>query len=818
MKKLLIKTGVLFLAFISVIAIYFISIYKDEDGEDIVMQSATLPVVSMIYEDTSINMLQGYTTYMDGRYMRDSITPLEEGRTLGVNIRRYENVIATMSYEIRSLDTERLIDKQNIEHFVSSGDNIYATIDVSSIVEKDTEYLLIIELVSEKHGNIYYYTRIEEQTESDVKAHLDFVTAMSESSLDDNAAMDYLPYLEPSSASDSTNLAYVNINSSFANFTWGDLPVKRVTEPVVTIKEILGDVGCYELQYKVMAENEYGTAQYYNVTEFFRVRQGVDVMYLFVYERTMEQIFDGSNQNVSTTRINLGLDSDLDVEYSYSQAGSYVSFVKERNLWLMDMKRNKIINIFSFESGSDNDVRDVFDENAIEIISTNDDGDVLFMVYGYMNRGGHEGNVGTGLYVYDRSENYVNELAFVPSTKPYYILKESMGKFAYIKDDSLLYMMLGDSIYTVTFDSNEYVQLVSGLKTGNYIISDDKNIIAWHENASVNGADSIRVINIKTGDDFVIRAEEGDYIKAVGFIEHDLIYGTAKQADVYTDDTGETVFPMYKLNVVLESKEDIESYQKENVYISQVTVEGNMLKLKRMSKDGSGVFAAIGDDQYINKNIAATPDVSLSVIATDYKKKELTLDFAYTVTADDDLAKVYPQEIKFIQGNSFEMVKEDAEDSNLYVYADGELMLVTEKVSEAINAAYDNYGVVMNGSGNYVWARAGKVNNVGIDMKYMVGKGYTSYSATAELWEGEILDVSKAYYDTLFYYVTKRMPVFTMVDGHGLVCIDAYGGYSGMVNTVYMTDLTTGEEFDMGYYELEKIYNNNGMRYMVLGD
>lgn len=818
MKKLLIKTGVLFLAFISVIAIYFISIYKDEDGEDIVMQSATLPVVSMIYEDTSINMLQGYTTYMDGRYMRDSITPLEEGRTLGVNIRRYENVIATMSYEIRSLDTERLIDKQNIEHFVSSGDNIYATIDVSSIVEKDTEYLLIIELVSEKHGNIYYYTRIEEQTESDVKAHLDFVTAMSESSLDDNAAMDYLPYLEPSSASDSTNLAYVNINSSFANFTWGDLPVKRVTEPVVTIKEILGDVGCYELQYKVMAENEYGTAQYYNVTEFFRVRQGVDVMYLFVYERTMEQIFDGSNQNVSTTRINLGLDSDLDVEYSYSQAGSYVSFVKERNLWLMDMKRNKIINIFSFESGSDNDVRDVFDENAIEIISTNDDGDVLFMVYGYMNRGGHEGNVGTGLYVYDRSENYVNELAFVPSTKPYYILKESMGKFAYIKDDSLLYMMLGDSIYTVTFDSNEYVQLVSGLKTGNYIISDDKNIIAWHENASVNGADSIRVINIKTGDDFVIRAEEGDYIKAVGFIEHDLIYGTAKQADVYTDDTGETVFPMYKLNVVLESKEDIESYQKENVYISQVTVEGNMLKLKRMSKDGSGVFAAIGDDQYINKNVAATPDVSLSVIATDYKKKELTLDFAYTVTADDDLAKVYPQEIKFIQGNSFEMVKEDAEDSNLYVYADGELMLVTEKVSEAINAAYDNYGVVMNGSGNYVWARAGKVNNVGIDMKYMVGKGYTSYSATAELWEGEILDVSKAYYDTLFYYVTKRMPVFTMVDGHGLVCIDAYGGYSGMVNTVYMTDLTTGEEFDMGYYELEKIYNNNGMRYMVLGD
>ena len=188
------------------------------------------------------------------------------------------------------------------------------------------------------------------------------------------------------------------------------------------------------------------------------------------------------------------------------------------------------------------------------------------------------------------------------------------------------------------------------------------------------------------------------------------------------------------------------------------------------------------------------------------------------VTADSRLEKTYPKEIKFIQGNSFEMIKEEEEDTNLYVYADGNLVLVTEKISEAINKAYDAQGVVINGNGEYVWARAGKVNAVGIDMKYMVGMGYDSYMNTALKWEGTTLDVSKAEYDTLFYYVTKRMPVFTMVDGHGLVCIDGYNGYSGIVNTVYMTDLATGEEFDMGYYELEKIYNANGRRYMVLGE
>lgn len=818
MKNLLIKLGISVLVFIAVIAIYFVSIYEEEAYDDEVMQSATLPIINMVYQDTNVNILQGYTMYMDGSYMRDCITPLEEDRTLGINIRRYENVIATMSYEIRSLDTERLIDKQSIDEFQTWGDNIHATIDVSNIVEPDTEYLLIIELVSEKHGNIYYYTRIEEQTESDVKKHLDFVSAMSESSLNEEAALDYLPYLEPSSSSDGTNLGYVNIKSSFKNFTWGDLQVQRVTEPVVTIKEILNDVGCYELQYKVTAENDYGTAQYYNVTEFFRVREGVGVMYLFVYERKMEQIFDGTDQNVSKNRINLGIDSDLDVEHSYGPTGNYVSLVKERNLWLMDMKKNEIINIFSFESGSDNDVRDVFDENAIEIVSTDGDGNILFIVYGYMNRGGHEGKVGTALYKYDRKSNTVTELAFVPSDKPYYILKESMGKFAYIKDDSLLYMMLGDAIYTVTFDSNEYVQLVSGLKKGNYIISDDKNIIAWHENTSVNGAESIRVINIKTGDDFIIKGGPGDFVKAVGFIEHDLIYGTARQADVFVGDTGDTVFPMYKINVVLESKENVESYQKKDTYVSDVRIEGNMLKLERLTKNEDGAFVRTDSDQYINKNVDANPIITLSTIATDLKKKELILEFAYTVTADERLEKKIPEELKFMQGNSFEMIADEKQDTNLYVYADGELELVTESVSEAINVAYDSYGVVVNGQGNYVWARAGKVNAVGIDMKYMVGRGYSSYDEAAQIWQGTALDVPGAYYDTLFYYVTKRMPVLTVVDGHGLVCIDGYNGYSGTVSTVYMTDLATGEEFDMSYYELETIYLNNGSRYMVLGE
>ena len=62
-----------------------------------------------------------------------------------------------------------------------------------------------------------------------------------------------------------------------------------------------------------MADDEYGNRQYYNVTEYFRLRTNYDVMYLDVYERHANQIFDPNTHTISSSRINLGLDDDLDV-------------------------------------------------------------------------------------------------------------------------------------------------------------------------------------------------------------------------------------------------------------------------------------------------------------------------------------------------------------------------------------------------------------------------------------------------------------------------------------------------------------------------
>ena len=98
MKKIFLKLVILFMVFVATIGIYFaITIEKNELKEE-VMPAATLPVVSIVYEDMDVNTLHGYTISMDGRYMRDSITPLTSQRMINLNIDMYDNVIAGISY------------------------------------------------------------------------------------------------------------------------------------------------------------------------------------------------------------------------------------------------------------------------------------------------------------------------------------------------------------------------------------------------------------------------------------------------------------------------------------------------------------------------------------------------------------------------------------------------------------------------------------------------------------------------------------------------------------------------------------------------
>ena len=61
-------------------------------------------------------------------------------------------------------------------------------------------------------------------------------------------------------------------------------------------------------------------------------------------------------------------------------------------------ENGKIVKIFSFRGEEQEDFRYVRQEHDIKIIRMADNGDVDFVLYGYMNRGIREGYSGVGVY------------------------------------------------------------------------------------------------------------------------------------------------------------------------------------------------------------------------------------------------------------------------------------------------------------------------------------------------------------------------------------------------------------------------------------
>ncbi|MBP3338554.1 MAG: hypothetical protein J6L69_04055 [Lachnospiraceae bacterium] len=817
MNKRFLKMIISVFIFLGIVAFHMYGVYNAGSEDEEVLAESTLPVVAVLFEDMRINNLCGYTMDMEVEYMRDNITPINDDNSLEIIIDRYENSIVNISYEIRSIDGTRLIEEKTLDYFEVKNDNVLVELELSNILEYDTEYMLNVILVTESHEKVNYYTRIIKESKSTVGAYIKYVKDFSSSTFDKEEFGEYKASLERYGVNDDTNYGIVNNGSDNDSITWGNLKPKYASQPVVQVKEILGDISCIELKYMVEITNEYGNVQYYNVTEYFRVRQGNTMMYVYVYERKMEQLFECNNANVTDSRINVGIDSDLDIEFSESPTGSFISFVKERNLWFLDVNENVMVNIFSMDSGITDDVRNKFDNSDIEIVSTNKDGDVLFLVYGYMNRGVHEGKIGVALYQYTHESKSVEELVFVPSKNSYYILKENIGKFAYITSDDLLYLMIEDSIYTITFDSNEYVLLVSGLREGNFIISDDNTMVAWHENGSLYESSTIRVIDIENSEDYVIKAPEGEYVKVCGFVQHDLVYGTARISDIEKYATEDYKFPMYKLNVKVAGSDNEEEYLKEGYYINSISIKDNVINLDRVVRNEEGVLVGASEDQFVNKIAGETQLSEISYIATDLKRKELVIIKAFAPESGNTLTIGEVSDIVYTNANALTVEKgDDYVDNKYYLYANGGLYLSTEDISLAVTKAQEKYGVVVDGKGEYVFARMSKTNGTSITgVKEILEKGYANLSEVAADENINVLDISGASSETIFYFTSKNMPVVTKLPDEGLVVISAHSGYATLINEVEFTHLWTREVFYMDYDEaLEKLDINK--RYIVI--
>ena len=361
--------------------------------------------------------------------------------------------------------------------------------------------------------------------------------------------------------------------------------------------------------------------------------------------------------------------------------------------------------VFSFNADETDGIRENYNQHGIKILNVSNDGNCDFIVYGYMNRGEHEGESGVSLCKYSYEDNIVEERLYIPMDKPYDILSQNVGRIAYLADENTFYILMDDTLYSIDIVSKEVMTVVSGLVDGTYAVSENGDAIAYSMNGRLYSTDSIRIFNMSTDSEKIIKAHDNEYIRCLGYINGDFVYGIADKADILIKEDGSRTFAMYRLEIMDPDYNVIKEYEQPGVYVSDASVSDMRINLTRVMKSGDGDYESTSIDQLINKDENKQEDgLTLETIVTDNRKQELAIKLMKALPAGSVEFRT-SSEVSYKDNALLELDNDFAGDGRYYVYGYGRFQDSTTQISKAIILANDTYGSVNDYNANTIWKR-----------------------------------------------------------------------------------------------------------------
>ena len=829
MKEKVKRAGIL--TFVFLIAVIVFSFLTNQGNADMTadMGGATLPRIQIVSGEYEINPLVGYVSEMNVGKMRSTITPVDFQS--GITLRIEEGVlpIKALTYEVCSSDGKEILYKEKRKEIGEEPSLTFPGLELA-----DREAILKLTLHTEKQ-DIYYYTRICTKEGTDSDACLAFAERFHNMTFGKENTESIAAYLENGTEDDETeNLQKVTIHSDAEHLTWGELR-PQIKGEVSSIKEISGNYMTIVYDYEVECAGEQDETEVYQIREYLKVRYAEGTEYLLDYERTMEQELDASGNVLDNNGILLGIAKE-ELPYMANEAGTIVSFVQAGELWNYNQSQDALSLVFSFADSEGYDIRNLCKEHEIQIVSVNEQGDTTFKVIGYMNRGEHEGEVGTAIYFFDIEKNFVEEKAFIPDNiSSEILLKEQEQLVYYNEQQEVLYAMKEGTLYKVDLEKGKKEALVENLEKDQYVSSKDGRLLAYQTVSSLENAEEVKVLDFVTGKERTVTCSSGEFIRPLGFISEDFVYGIGRKEDAGAFVTGEHVCPMYKLEIRDTDNEVVKTYQADQVYVTGVTVEEKMLILDRVVKNES-VYTAVAKDYITSNEEVEKSNISVETYTSDEKERQVRIKYESGIS-DKKPKLLKPKQVLF-ENPVLIPFEEEGEAEVFYTYGKGKLLGIYASAADAIRQANENQGLVVSESQKYVWERGNRslvYDIAGVDLSpYQEGNtlaaalnrlfayegktvdaagemaaGKKPIEILQEQFLGNVLDLQGCSPEELCYILGKGTPIIAMTDLNNAVLLI---GYNDSMITYVKPD--TGEKVSVPYEELEALTVASGNTYL----
>lgn len=802
------KNRIIFLVllFIAAFAVYFV-VYqkKQKTATGVLYTTIEEPSFPVVWADTcgeKMNCMRGYIPDAENGaadtfcpdIAADTLTILPSDRRLTVHIEDSTMKISKIRYEIRSADLSELIEQTTVADYVATEKGQDVTLPIQNLIDPGKEYRLEIILTTEK-GDIRYYSRIAFDEKGRAADMVALADGFSSKNFDYNSARDNATYLESNETGDNTTLGKVTLKSSYSQLTYGKLGLSPIGQRDVRLTEYNGSMGIVRINSMASGNAGDGSGTLYEISESFSMRMGPERIYMMDYTRTMHEVFMGNADCFSGERIVLGISEDSAVQSVKSPGGKYTAFVSARDLWLMNGNTDSCTKIYSFRSGTDSGIRSNFEKHDIKALSADDDGSLEFILYGYMNRGEHEGHTGIAIMHYDAGKNTLTEQAFIPSGRSFEELDADMKSLSYLGANSMLYLKIGNGFYGIDTKSNETIIITNALHETNYAVSAKGNRIAWQDTEDATGSPTIHFMNLDTGEKKDLNAGTGQLLKPVGFIDLDLAVGVEEEGNVWNINGIDREIPFTAIEIVNDELVSQEHYEKKGYFLTKARVDQSRIHLTLLTKSGDHAFANGGEDTIVC-NAGEAADDSVQTYTTDTTEKTWFIPLAFSLK-NKTVTMNTPGSIDYDNSDVLKPGGNENGEKVYYAWGHGKLIGTYENFGSAVNAAYDEMGYVRSG-GNLVYCRAA---TAGIRT---LSNPDTAAAAIMPLREqGKLSDLYGISLKEALYFVSRGLPVLGYSDAGDPLLVYAYDR-----TEVSLYEIKTGQYRKMNIDEAETMFGN----------
>jgi hypothetical protein len=291
-------------------------------------------------------------------------------------------------------------------------------------------------------------------------------------------------------------------------------------------------------------------------------------------------------------------------------------------------------------------------------------------------------------------------------------------------------------------------------------------------------------------------------------MNEDLIYGYANQEDVVTDSSGDTVFAMNEIKIEDFDGTVKKTYQKEDMYITQVNLTDTVMEIQLSQKKGNAYKYSTSENIMNNKK-AVEDKVEVNQQYTSRRGYIVRFTFDQSVTKPNPVtvtAKVKAME----HSNVMDVGLQPTQKETYYVYAYGKLDSIYTDPAEAVLRADEMAGVVLNRGQQYVWERGNKKTKIHLNEED-IPEGVLQ-APLSPLTLGDalgdsavVLDLTGCSLDSVLYEVSMQRPVVAATGSGESILIVGYDQYN-----ILAYDPSTGETSYMGLEDSTALFKKAG--------